>query len=280
MEGARYATWSEPTDVGARPPERVGLPAGFWLIGVLSSVVFSLLLLIALPWWVAVLGGTALGAFFSFRVSMISVISEWFARRRKGSAAAFAMYKSMGIPNAHPVRVNVILDAYQIGTDEGLAEFSDGLLKFHGTKTKFAINADSVHDSLLYSGSVLPRVNGMDHVVQIWPFERLDPNEDRVISHIFVREFEAWKKAASKAGDEIVLPPKAPVSRRDIRPMRDSMSPLSDAWMLFFALSYMGRAIEEGWWGIMFIAVVVALSALGFVLGVHNRNRFYRNLPQ
>jgi hypothetical protein len=280
MEGARYATWSAPTDVGARPPEKVGLPAGFWLIGVGASVVFSLLLLIALPVGWAILAGVALGAFFSFRVSMISVVSEWFARRRKGSGAAFAMYKAMGMPNAYPVRVNVILDAYQIGTDEGLVEFSDGLLKFHGTKTRFAISADSVNDSILYVGSVLPRVNGMDHVVQIWPFERLDPNEDRVISHIFVREFEAWKKADAIGSDEIVLPPKTPARRSDIRPMRDSMSPFRDVWMVIFAISYMGRAIEDGWWGIMFITVVVSLSALGFVLGVHNRNRFYRNLPQ
>lgn len=160
MDGAKYATWSAPTDVGAVRPERVGLPRGFWLIGVLASVVFSLLLLIALPWGLAVLAGVALGAFFAFRVSMISVASEWFARRRKGSAAAFAMYTSMGIKDAHPVRINVILDSYQIGTDEGLVEFSDGLLKFHGTKTRFAISADSASESAFSRSALFPKSMG------------------------------------------------------------------------------------------------------------------------
>src|SRR5688500_12920573 len=117
MHGSKYATWSAPTDVGAVPPERVGWPAGVWLIGALASVVFILLILIALPWWLAVLAGVALGAFFAFRVSMISVVSEWFARRQKGSAAAFALYKSMGIEGAHPVRIEVILGGYVIGRD-------------------------------------------------------------------------------------------------------------------------------------------------------------------
>jgi len=281
MEGAKYATWSAPTDVGAAPPERVRLPMGFWLIGALASVVFVALL--AIPFGlgaVSVLGGVALGAFFAFRVALISVGSEWFARRRKGSAAAYAMYKSLGIVGAHPVRINVILDSYQIGTDEGLVEFDDGLLKFHGTKTRFGIGADSAWESILYSGSVLPRVNGMEHVVQIWPFERLDPNEDRVISHLYVREFETWKKAALAPSTEIVLPPKSPASRSDIRAMRDSMSPFRDAWMLFFVLSYSGRAIEEGGWSVVFLVGVAALVAAGLVLGIRSRSRFFRSLPK
>jgi hypothetical protein len=120
----------------------------------------------------------------------------------------------------------------------------------------------------------------MDHVVQIWPFERLDPNEDRVISHLYVRAFEAWKKAAQEPAVEIVLPPNIPASRRDIRAMRDSISPLRDAWLLFFTLSHIGRATEQGGWNIVLVVGLAALAALGLAISIKSRNRFFRSLPK
>jgi hypothetical protein len=178
------------------------------------------------------------------------------------------------------VRVNVILDAYQIGTDEGLVEFSDGLLRFHGTKTRFAISPDHAVEAPFFTGGNLPKVNGMVHTVQIWPFERLDPNEDRVISHHYVKEFQAWMKSARTPAAQVVLPPVAPVSRKDIRAMRDAASPVRDAIFLLLTLQYVGRSIDEGGWSLLFIAFIVGAGTLGLVLNIRGRNRFFRNLPQ
>jgi hypothetical protein len=184
----------------------------------------------------------------------------------------------MGIQGAHPVRINVILDRYQIGTDEGLVEFSDGLLKFHGTKTRFAISADAATESAFFSGSTFPKVNGLDHVVQIWPFERLDPNEDRVITHLYVRALEAWKKAATGPSAETVLPPKSPATVRDVRAMREPLSPFHDIALLLILAAYFSRAIEEQGLAILMPAALILLQALALLAAYGNRKRFLRKL--
>ena len=274
MKGARYATWSAPTDVGAVPPERVGLPPGFWLIGVLSSGVFSLLLLIAVPWWVAILGGIALGAFFSFRVSMISVVSEWFARRRKGSAAAFAMYKSMGIPNAHPVRVQVLLDGYIIGRDEGLVVFSGPTMEFFGPKTRFKI--DNSHKlGILVPGFELPQIEDMQHAVRVQPFERLDPNDDIFREHLYWRDYKEWEKAERISDVEEVLPPRRAISRRDVE-LIPAHPLFFDAWLPIWLLANLAGEVNRG------ITWVVAACWLTTVVGlwIWGRRRHQRFLAK
>jgi hypothetical protein len=250
--------------VGARPPEKVGLPPRFWLVGVLSFAVFSLLLLIALPWWVAVLGGVALGAFFSFRVSMISVVSEWFARRRKGSAAAFAMYKSMGITGAHPVRVQVILGGYIIGRDEGLVVFNGPAMEFFGSKTRFKIDNSHGLGTLLL-GFELPQIEDMQHVLRVQPFERLDPNDDTFREHLYWRDHKEWEKAERVTDVEEVHPPKTAISRRDVE-LVPAHSVFLDARIPIWLLGNLAGDVNRGFtWVIAacWLATIVGLWIWG-----------------
>lgn len=271
----RYATWSAPVDVGAKPPARLGLPRHLFAILSASAVVYVAILSVPFGFGVrSILFGLALAVLFAFRASMFAQISEWFARRRKGSAAAFELYKMSAELDAHPVRIQVVLGTYEIGRDEGIVSFRDGLLAYHGLRTRFALSPESCVESGLAAGLVLPQVAGLQHVVRIAPFERIDPNNDKVCDHLYWRAYNEWRKSRSEQASEVVLPPKRPAAVSDVRAYPAPFPFPSEVFLVL--------VLSDAFRGNMFSFGVVfgyaLLLAIGAFFGRRQRDKFLKEI--
>jgi hypothetical protein len=235
--------------------------------------------LLSIPFGVgakSVLGGLALGLYLGVRVSMIANVSEWFARRRKGSAAAFEMYKTMGLPNARPVRIAVILNGYVIGKDEGLIDFSSGALEFYGTKTRFALN--SGHEDRPMVGFVMPEIDGMRHTLRISPYERLDPEDDTFREHYYWADYKKWLEHPQAGEVEEVLPPNRPASVKDIRAETKALYVSNDLWIPFYLIGLSGDAFRGDLFKAGGMVAILLVYGVAIVWGFRLRRNFLQRI--
>lgn len=206
-----FATWSQPTVVGAPPQGSVLNRRRFWLTFAVASLVCAGLLALALRATApAAFGGLALGFLFAFRVQGIPAIAEWFERRKRSSPTAYAIYNAESRPDACPARVRVVRDDWLLGKDEGVIDFSNGL-EFMGARTRFRLAPDTLADAST-PGRLVVREPGFEGslVVLVDALDRLEPTDPRYIAHLYVRRFENWRSEAQPLSGAETLPPHLP----------------------------------------------------------------------
>lgn len=279
-----YATWAPKPQDTIREQRALGVPTlALFATFLLAWAVCSLLLSFGLGFGkAALLGGGALGLFFAARVYFIGSISEWVARRTKASASVYELYKRIGLPNARPVKVAIHLDDYIIGTDEGLVEFADGVLEFHGLRTHFRFSRDRVEQAEYPFATglrILGRENEM-HVVAITPFERLDPLDDTIREHHFWKDYNAWMKSAPVEVKNEVLPPIRAADKMDIRVISSRRAWLDPILNLIVPMQILQGFLGDNsvWVSHCLVLFYLLVVVIIFLYGKRKRNDFYARM--
>ena len=218
--------------------------------------------------------GLGLAVLMAVRAHLISGGSEWFARRKKGSQAAYALYSRIDNKGAYPVRVILTDEGYRIGLDEGVMEFKDGWLHFNGLRTDFEFKRSSVTnpEQTIQGPWGMPLALPNGQILHIQPYERIDPMQDRVFVHLFNKRFGSWwnHTTIETKGVE-VMPPDRPNSSNDVRYVDARPGYLEP----FYAFIILGRFLFEGTYaGFLVVALYAAMIAVFWKFGDRKRKKF------
>lgn len=130
-------------------------------------------------------------------------------------------YKKLDRPDARPVRLTVLRNDFEIGSDMGLVDFVDGSIRYDGLRTEFQLGRQSITviNEPLFGLTRTLRIGAAEdqHEIILKPIDKLDPDNYYSIVGVYKQGLKGWLD--SKAiGDNEIYPPIITPYRTDVKP--------------------------------------------------------------
>jgi hypothetical protein len=129
-------------------------------------------------------------------------------------------YKKLDRPDARPVRLTVLRNNFEIGSDMGLVDFVDGTLRYDGLRTQFQVARQSVVlvDEPFFGLTRTFRIGAAEdrHEIILKPIDKLDPDNYYSIVGVYKKGLKDWLGSKATGATEL-LPPNRTQYASDVK---------------------------------------------------------------